>query len=279
MDFCLFAQHQVHSVYLDAHSKFDILCVESLTPVDMVNLGSGLHDATGHLVWSGACCLVACLPQLRSRYFINRRVIELGCGTGIGGLSLLIEGHKDRELEAATPASFVAFTDSDPEALALCQRNCKLNQLSNDCYSVIPLTWGQDPMPSVVKHHPFDTVLATDVLYDIGLLPHLFQTAADCLVHTQNNGIFVLAHVPRACYNSVNPPVDNLETHIVERAKEFGLMLEELLRPSSCRAAPFPKDALNHMSLQEMEEIGAAIFVFRSAGQTPTMITATDTFV
>lgn len=74
MDFRLFAQHRAHPVYLDANSKFDGLCVESLTPVDMVNLGSGRR---GHCVWTGACWLVACLPQLQSRYLTNRRVIDV----------------------------------------------------------------------------------------------------------------------------------------------------------------------------------------------------------
>jgi len=284
MDFHVFAQHQVHPVYFHAtHNKFDILCVEALTPVDMAHLGSGVHDATGHCVWTGAFLVVASLPVLSPDYFAHRRVLELGCGTGIGGLALLLQ-----QPQPTAAAAFVALTDSDPEALALCRRNCHLNQLSNDQYAVFPLTWGQEPLPNeVVEATPsggqplfFDTVLATDVLYDIGLLAPLFQTAAACLSAGVNNtissssiGYFVLSHVPRACYNSQNPPVDNLEEHIVERARTFGFVLERLVRPhdlllqsSAAASQPerdFPSDALNRMSLQEMQDIGAAIFVFR----------------
>jgi len=266
MDFHLFAQHQAHPVYYhdDCNSSFQVLCVEALTPVDMVNLGSGIHDATGHCVWTGAFLLVACWSELQPLYFADKRVVELGCGTGIGGLSLLMN-HSD---SSTKHASFVAFTDSDPEALALCQRNCDLNKLPNGKYCVLPLTWGEEPLPAAMNTKlPFDTVLATDVLYDIGLLPPLFQTAASCL--SDNQGIFVLAHVPRACYNSQNPPVDNLEQYIVERAKGFGFALERLVRPlDDCctdKTKSFPNDALNKMSLQEMHEIGAAVFVFRRA--------------
>jgi len=284
MNFHLFAQHQAHPVYYcstcstDNQQKqhsFQILCVESLTPLDMMHLGSGTHDATGHCVWTGAFLLIACREELLPNYFADRRVIELGCGTGIGGLSLLAADNKhnnsnsNHSTAAATTASFVAFTDSDPEALALCQRNCELNKLPRDCYSVLPLTWGEEPLPQdIIAKSPFDTVCATDVLYDIGLLPPLFQTAASCLV-APGGGTFVLAHVPRACYNSQNPPVDNLEEHIVERAQTYGFALERLLRPRDCATGgvqppeSFPADALNRMSLQEMEEIGAAIFVFR----------------
>jgi hypothetical protein len=49
MDFHLFARHEAHPVYIpedhDASSsswrQFQILCVEALTPLDMVHLGSG----------------------------------------------------------------------------------------------------------------------------------------------------------------------------------------------------------------------------------------------
>ena len=291
MNFHLFAQHQAHPVYYYCSNRsstdnqqqhrqqhsFQILCVEALTPLDMMHLGSGTHDATGHCVWTGAFLLIACREELLPNYFADRRVIELGCGTGIGGLSLLAPDDKhnnnsNHSTAASAAASFVAFTDSDPEALALCQRNCELNKLPRDCYSVLPLTWGEEPLPKdIIAKGPFDTVCATDVLYDIGLLPPLFQTAASCLV-AHGGGTFVLAHVPRACYNSQNPPVDNLEEHIVERAQTYGFALERLLRPRDCSCwatggvqppESFPADALNRMSLQEMEEIGAAIFVFR----------------
>ena len=114
-------------------------------------------------------------------------------------------------------------------------------------------------------------------MYDIGLLPPLFQTAASCFANRSTaidddehdlGNYFVLAHVPRACYNSENPPVDDLENHIVERAQGYGFALVRLLRPTdvaAIRPENFPPAALNRMSLQEMEEIGAAIFIFRKA--------------
>jgi hypothetical protein len=114
MDFHLFARHEAHPVYIpedhDASSSpwrhFQILCVEALTPLDMVHLGSGtfymqckirlitsqklitfhsslphgflgIHDATGHCVWTGAFLLIALLRKL-DPYFVGKRIIELG---------------------------------------------------------------------------------------------------------------------------------------------------------------------------------------------------------
>jgi hypothetical protein len=128
---------------------------------------------------------------------------------------------------------------------------------------VEPVTWGE-PLPDTIKNQHFDTVLAADVLYDIGLLPLLLQTARQCL-NSDHLGHFILAHVPRACYNSKNPPVADLEKFIIRKANDFGFELEQKLRPSafSQNEKKFPKDALNDISLQEMDEIGAAIMVFK----------------
>ena len=51
-DFFLFAQHQAESVWVAGKApslQLEILCVESLTPLDMVQLGSGIHD--GMYLW------------------------------------------------------------------------------------------------------------------------------------------------------------------------------------------------------------------------------------
>ena len=49
-----------------------------------------------------------------------------------------------------------------------------------------------------------------------------------------NSGIFILSHVPRACYNDNNPPeaIDNLEQYIIDQAKDhYGLQLITVIRP------------------------------------------------
>jgi predicted nicotinamide N-methyase len=273
-DFHMFAQHETRKIYsanlrtaddASMSSRYiQVECVEDLTPLDMMNLGSGIHDATGHCVWTGAFLFVDGLHALQE-YFAGKRVVELGSGTGVGGIALL-------RSECAVP-SYACMTDADPNALDLCRRNCQHNELLS--YKVAQLTWGDKIPPELFEMEDdsspgtFDTVLATDVLYDIGLLPPLFQTAVDCLGGASGRRTFVLSHVPRACYSTEHPVVDNLETHIVERAKEFGFVLEKLLRPSDLSRqeddndVKKQEDALNgSVTLEEMEQVGAAILVF-----------------
>jgi len=392
------------------HSYFEVECVERLTPIDATNLGSGRHDATGHCVWTGAFLLVASLPlpfaswtskttmssssstsssstttattsstTFAGRYFGNRRrILELGCGTGIGGIALLRYyaygggGGGDEEQQRRqqqqqqherTGPSLVCLTDADPDALALCRRNCRLNgfvpvsssttmqrettttttsaddvntttttsnnqndygELFSRRCQVKQLAWSCNPEEDVLprllddddhvnnsddddENLLFDTVLATDVLYDIGLLPELFTTAYACLGKGGSGNVdgsggvidddgggdsrpryFVLSHVPRACYGTDHhPPAGDLEAHIAERARRYGFALEETIRPSqllslrsekkgtrrnrttesstsSSSTLLFPPDALNSVaSLEDMDQVGAAVLVFR----------------
>jgi predicted nicotinamide N-methyase len=184
LDFHMFAQHESHSIYIHSARDFQIECVEALTPLDMMNLSTGTHDATGHCVWMGAFLLIAAIDSLKE-VFREARVIELGCGTGIGGIALLLSG-------ASSAPSFLSFTDSDPNALALCGRNCQSN-LDEPQYQLENVGWGT-PLPSSVSPNSFDVVVAADVLYDISCLPLLLTTAKECL---KDAGYFVLVHVPR----------------------------------------------------------------------------------
>ena len=48
---------------------------------------------------------------------------------------------------------------------------------------------------------------------------------------SNSNVIFILSHVPRACYNDNNPPeaVENLEKYIIDQAREkYGLYLKDV---------------------------------------------------
>ncbi|GKY99531.1 hypothetical protein MPSEU_000907200 [Mayamaea pseudoterrestris] len=119
LDFHLFANFVPHKVYYSATSYFTIDCVESLTPIDMTSLSSGAHDATGLCAWRGAFLLVAMMDALQDFVTGNRNVLELGSGTGVGGIALLKAGL----------ASTLCFSDADPAAIQLCRRNCITNNL------------------------------------------------------------------------------------------------------------------------------------------------------
>ena len=303
MDFAVFAKHQAYKVYLfdEAHpianqssneqqesselDHFLLECVESLTPLDMMNLSGGIHDATGNCVWTGAFFFLAAIEHL-SQYLENKTLLELGSGTGIAGIGLL----------KRSKPSFICMTDGDPEATRLCERNCQLNQLDsnntdNGQFEIATHMWGS---PLEGASRVYDTVFAADILYDIGMLPAILKSVQYALLvggqaadaeqdprednhhrSTTQSTIkhFILSHVPRACYNSNHPPPQGgasaLEDYIVQQAEKSGLELVKIVRPLQVSnnemirtGLGMPKDALNDTTLTEMEEVGAAIFIF-----------------
>ena len=211
------------------------------------------YDGTGHLVWMASLCfahMIAndCIPQLHSLFVEASssvrtpqppyRICELGCGTGVAGLSLLLVHN---HAQGNAHYCHVVFTDNDQESLALCQRNCELNfgntntttttdarrdteqdHASDDStnrsikrmgidpntqYSQRIVRWGieeeeeeerirlgalasfetleqqQQRKQSREQHYySFDTVIATDVVYDLKMIVPLLQTVTKLLV-------------------------------------------------------------------------------------------------
>mmetsp|Transcript_10458 Transcript_10458/g.12138 ORF Transcript_10458/g.12138 Transcript_10458/m.12138 type:complete len:420 (+) Transcript_10458:87-1346(+) len=231
-----------------------LYCVESLTPLDMINLYNGDHDSTGHRVWMGALFFIECFvcPLLplsknighdssspssqndkntmnfierilywRKTLVHNKKILELGCGTGASGLSIIIAGLgkdntiNENEYNHIKPSS-VILTDSDERVLDLCKRNLQRNACHldddyvNNCH-ISQLKWGiegeDDILPGKnsattntgsstrLTQHSQDTIFATDVVYDISAIKPLFETASNLI---KMHGYFVLSHIPRA---------------------------------------------------------------------------------
>lgn len=264
-DFDLYAKHEVGQVFYptnknngcsDApHHSFRIECIEPDTPLDINNQtqSSNEYDATGHCVWAGAFLLVQCIHELENFDIGNKRMIEFGCGTGIGGLAMILA----RNTSSAVP-SHVCFSDNDPDALKVCKRNCELNDLSETCYTIKELTWGEDAVEDATNN-TYDVALATDVLYDVDLIEPLFTSISRCI---PSNGIFILSHIPRACYNEGNPPeaVEDLEKYIVDQAVKYSLRLIEIIRPPK-EEEDFAKDLLDWCPATAF--FGGGILIFR----------------
>lgn len=253
-----FAQHELHSIRISSSLTLDLECVSNLSPLDMMNLWNGSHDATGHKIWMGALFFVEVIARRNDiqEYFRNKNVLELGCGTGIAGLTLL--------LSRTSRPSFVQFTDSDSSALDLCRGNCRRNLAvaASPIYDVSSLDWGLSDKKDIF----FDTILATDVLYDIASLSPLLSTVKG---HLRVKGFFLLAHVPRASLpgdSSVSH--EDLERYIIQQANIHGLVLIDVIRPSNLASGLEQENGpLNEVSFVVMQDAGAAILVLQNADQ------------
>ncbi len=112
---------------------------------------------------------VALARELDPQTLRGKRVLELGCGLGVPSIA------------AARAGAEVLATDSDPDALALLERNAEANGAGLETETV---KWSD--AGTLVERGPFDLVLASDVLYErssvgplIELLPRL---APDALI-------------------------------------------------------------------------------------------------
>jgi predicted nicotinamide N-methyase len=283
------------------------------------------YDGTGHLVWMAAVSFAYLLNMNDSMlrpFFDRKRVCELGCGTGAAGIATLV----------LDLPKWLLFTDNNQPTLDLCHANCRLNDLGEaaraeetsknqqpSCrYSLQLFSWGAVPptvvdtaasattttlrdddegLPVFVRENGFDTVLATDAVYDLKAVTPLLESAATILL---NGGTFVLSHVPRFCLprnlpactqkgsaglengtenlNGDGDPTGALEDHIVEQASKFGFVLLQTIRPcqvlqeESQHGSSYHQincfshnndEALTIFSVQELHDAHAVVFIFQ----------------
>ena len=247
------------------------------------------------------------LYHLRRELFHNRKVLELGCGTGAALLSLGIVAHQyqqqqQQQYRPPPIPTHITLTDKDPTVLALCRSNCQLNNLFRSTENrrtktartstedttddedddedkdsekpspdptpyctVRPLDWGSTLAGSNASASSelrdcgaHDTVIATDVIYDLATLQPLFATASSLLqtatkkkkddyMHNEDQKsrdrttedrsspdddaterlqrYFVLAHVPRADIACEPQQIQHeIERRILEAAQHYNFI-------------------------------------------------------
>jgi hypothetical protein len=112
------------------------------------------YDGTGHLVWMAAVSFAYLLnlnDSVLRPFFDQKRVCELGCGTGAAGIATLV----------LLLPKWLLFTDNNQSTLDLCHAHCRLNDLGEAAaaeeksnyplcrYSLQLSSWGAVP-PTVI---------------------------------------------------------------------------------------------------------------------------------
>lgn len=249
------------------------------------------YDSTGHRVWLGAEFFIKSLPFLVDKYLKGKAVLELGAGSGLSGIAIALSckpsaimltdssptclelckkncrrngieeisknGNDDMECNE-NPG---VLDDRDSDVKVSVQRLCWGESLSEHreygegkSSSTRP---GEDPTAYVLK---FDTVVATDVLYDFDMWVPLLRTARASLRH---NGIFILSHIPRAAIpdeydrSSASTGPITIESLLLEESRRVGFGLVTQIKPSES----LKNDTI--VCCEDMEDAGAAIFIFR----------------
>lgn len=260
-----FAQHDTQQITLPNQTTIQINSTLSLSPLDMMNLAWGTHDATGHRIWMGAELWIQSLPLL-SEYFTTTasqrccRCLELGSGTGLAGIATFLY-----YTQSTSNNLQMVLSDNSQSALDLCRINCTQNEIQQatdgalatptgmkSSLSLELLNWGSTipgPMPQ------FNVVFATDVIYDISAWNPLLETARLSLFL---GGHLLVAHVPRAALptkkHAEQTYHEALLSYLLDTAKEHGFFWKTTLHS---------RDLHNFQKQQEMEESGAAILIFQ----------------
>ena len=123
-------------------------------------------DSTGQRIWDAGRVLasVLCHSDLN-----GKRVLELGSGTGVGGLTAAKGG-----------AALVMLTDGSETAVELLQQNIEANDLEDRAQSY-QLSWGRSYLADtvdLVAHGPWDLIIGSDLLYAPESHPDLLTTLA-----------------------------------------------------------------------------------------------------
>jgi ribosomal protein L11 methylase PrmA len=151
-----------------------------------------LAGSTGQKVWDSALLAVRFL-EAHPEHVRGKQVVELGCGTGICGLAA-----------AAVGASEVLVTDM-PSVVAYCTAvNVDANPALNTVRCA-PLDWLQFEASGGTSFDPalsFDTVLASDCVWLVELLPSFAYTMAQ-LLKRRGGSVGVVAQTERSRADSV----------------------------------------------------------------------------
>lgn len=123
--------------------------------------------STGSTVWGGGVVLQRYLEGLGPAFFEGKRVLELGTGTGLGGVTAAKLGARE-----------VVVTDRDAAVLELARTNARANLdgAALRAFRAERLEWGPVPAEADAFAGPWDLVLGADLTYNRDAWPVLVQT-------------------------------------------------------------------------------------------------------
>lgn len=155
--------------------------------------------------------------QSMGEELVGKRVVELGCGLGLAGITAGLMGAK------------VLFTDYVQEALDFAERNAGLNGLPAENARFQILDWER-----AGDLEPFDLILGSEIVYDYffhGSLISLLRRAVAA------RGVVLLADRKRLCVS-----------RFVGRLNDAGFLCSETV--SEVRVSGFPRQEITVFSLR-----------------------------
>ena len=167
----------------------------------------GYCDSTGIMIWPASyllcqflCYRLSSNTPLGHCHFLGVKILELGCGIGIVGITAALTSYACRPEDPLILFS----TDVAEDVLQLCTANIQRNDLSHNPNVFIAarkLSWGQNTDITAIMEEAgldgFDSVIAADIVYPTTTdetLSLLFKTVDQAL---KIGGSFFLSFVSR----------------------------------------------------------------------------------
>ncbi|KAG5504698.1 hypothetical protein GH5_05322 [Leishmania sp. Ghana 2012 LV757] len=167
-------------------------------------------DSIPQYVWPAAKHMCEWVTSHRD-FFEGKRVLELGCGAGVLGLTV------------AQLARQVVLTDCSPVSLALVLESVTRNHYRNCCVAF--LQWGREDHLEQIKLEcgveSFDIVIGSDVFYFSNALKAGLATARSALLPSHDSeAVFLCGSVARS---------DRMEFDLEEMPQQEGFVLADSL--------------------------------------------------
>jgi len=157
-------------------------CMKNSTQKFMLNGGKtltlkqgwdGRPGHTGSSVWQSGKALAAYMDDLGPEFWSDKKVIELGCGTGFGSL-----------VAHSLGAAEVLATDGNADVLNLAEENIKSNRCHDGnkpaAIRTMNLKWGGS-LPLELLQKEWDIVIGSDLTYNGQIWIQLAETVAQLL--------------------------------------------------------------------------------------------------
>mmetsp|Transcript_29324 Transcript_29324/g.44745 ORF Transcript_29324/g.44745 Transcript_29324/m.44745 type:complete len:239 (+) Transcript_29324:2-718(+) len=203
-------------------SRHYFVCHSHLKPELNLDLFEGEAQSidSGALIWDAGSALAEYLTDNASEVS-GKRILELGSGTGVVGLTA-----------ASLGATEVILTDK-PELMTLLEQNIEANGLASNARAM-PLVWGDD-VTTALLHAGDDNLLRPDIVCGSDLLyaPDSFEFLLDTVlqvcqhVHTQVWLAYPTRFTEEIFFNQAIEYFDELEP---PREIDSGIFLSRLQR-------------------------------------------------
>ena len=124
---------------------------------------------TGRFLWASGGELAKFIVGKGAEYWAGKRVLELGCGCGLAGLTAAAMGAKETVLTDQVTEGAASNLAANVAAAPDLGARCRVSKLS----------WGAEAEYAAVGALPFDVIVGSDIMQEGGDIVGDYKTLAD----------------------------------------------------------------------------------------------------